>query len=542
MKNFEYFGVMIDCSRNAVPNIEALCEFLSVISKMGYNFAMLYTEDTYEVDGQPFFGYKRGKYTKEELRKIDAYAASVGIELIPCIQTLAHLNGPMRWNCYRDFRDCDDILLVGDERTYKLIDDMFASLSSCIRSRKIHIGLDEAYNVGLGQYLEKNGYHEKYDVLLSHLERVCDIAKKYGYEPMMWEDMFFRAASGTYNSGAKEKDSDNIDFPEEIKAKIPENLSMVYWDYYGETAEKYKRMIRSSKSLCERVWFAGGAWCWAGFTPHNDVSMRRNALALSECTAAGIKNVFLTLWGDNGGECPIFNVLPALMHAASIAEGMSEAEMKARFKEITGADFDDMLKLDLPNYIYGKNIAVGTANYSKNRLYNDPFLGIADLNAENPVNTDIFKKHADALRLAGKRSGAYEYLFETQASLCDILSIKFDLGNITRALYKAGDKKALLCLAQNEYTECITLIEKFYSVFRSQWYKVNKTYGFEIQDIRLGGLIMRMKNCRERLIDYAEGKISDIPELSEAVLPHGGGNIADWHKMVSANQIVSVLI
>ncbi len=90
MKNFDKFGVMIDCSRNAVPNLSELKKLLSIIAKMGYNCAMLYTEDTYEVENEPYFGYKRGRYSMEEIRELDSYAKEIGIELIPYIQTLAH--------------------------------------------------------------------------------------------------------------------------------------------------------------------------------------------------------------------------------------------------------------------------------------------------------------------------------------------------------------------------------------------------------------------------------------------------------------------
>ena len=38
---------------------------------------MLYTEDTYEVDGQPYFGYMRGRYSKEEMKEIDDFAAEL---------------------------------------------------------------------------------------------------------------------------------------------------------------------------------------------------------------------------------------------------------------------------------------------------------------------------------------------------------------------------------------------------------------------------------------------------------------------------------
>jgi hypothetical protein len=37
----------------------------------------------------------------EELKEIDVYAQKCGMEVIPCIQTLAHLNQIFRWPKYR---------------------------------------------------------------------------------------------------------------------------------------------------------------------------------------------------------------------------------------------------------------------------------------------------------------------------------------------------------------------------------------------------------------------------------------------------------
>ena len=56
-------GVMIDCSRNAVMNVESVKKYASVIKKMGYNTLMLYTEDTFEIPEQPLFGHLRGRYS-----------------------------------------------------------------------------------------------------------------------------------------------------------------------------------------------------------------------------------------------------------------------------------------------------------------------------------------------------------------------------------------------------------------------------------------------------------------------------------------------
>ena len=51
-------GVMLDCSRNAVMNVKTVKKYADVIKKMGYNTLMRYTEDTYEVNNQPYFGHR----------------------------------------------------------------------------------------------------------------------------------------------------------------------------------------------------------------------------------------------------------------------------------------------------------------------------------------------------------------------------------------------------------------------------------------------------------------------------------------------------
>jgi NAD-dependent dihydropyrimidine dehydrogenase PreA subunit len=109
-------------------NVKTVKKYIDILQRMGYNTLMLYTEDTYEVDNQPYFGYLRGRYTKAEMKELDAYALEHGIEMIPCIQTLAHFDALVRWNEYKPYVDATNILLCGDDRTYQLIDDMFDTM------------------------------------------------------------------------------------------------------------------------------------------------------------------------------------------------------------------------------------------------------------------------------------------------------------------------------------------------------------------------------------------------------------------------------
>ena len=78
--NFRSAGPMFDCSRNGVVNPEAMRFFIRKMALMGLNLGMLYTEDTYEVAERPYFGYMRGRYTREEIRAMDDYAKTLGME------------------------------------------------------------------------------------------------------------------------------------------------------------------------------------------------------------------------------------------------------------------------------------------------------------------------------------------------------------------------------------------------------------------------------------------------------------------------------
>ena len=91
MKKNYTLGVMLDLSRNAVKNLSKLENIFALLHKIGYNCVMLYMEDTYEVEGEPYFGYMRGRYSTDELRAIDSLGIKYSIEVIPCIQTLAHI-------------------------------------------------------------------------------------------------------------------------------------------------------------------------------------------------------------------------------------------------------------------------------------------------------------------------------------------------------------------------------------------------------------------------------------------------------------------
>lgn len=309
--SFRELGVLIDVSRNAVVKVETLKKFIRILSLLGYNFCGLYIEDTIKIKNEPYFGYLRGAFTEKEIKEIDEYAQKYEIELRPYIQTLAHLNQIVRYEEYQKIIDTDDILLVGDKRTEILLENLIGTIAQCFSSRKLNIGMDEAHMLGLGKYLNKNGYQNRQEIMRKHLEKVLEICRKYGFQVQMWSDMFFRLAfQGEYYSH---------DIKELENVEIPPDVEIGYWDYYSIEKEHYESMIRNHKMLTENVAFIGSAWKWTGFIPHNRYSILNGKAALPICREQKIASVTLTCWGDDGAEASVFSILPTLYEDANLA-------------------------------------------------------------------------------------------------------------------------------------------------------------------------------------------------------------------------------
>ena len=536
---FRKFGTMLDCSRNAVSTVESVKQWIDLTADMGYNCLMLYTEDTYEVDDNPYFGYMRGRYTQDELKEMDAYALSKGMELIPCIQTLGHMGAIQRCPEYWPHFDGEDVLLVGDERVYDLIEKIFATIDKCFTTKTLHIGMDEAHMVGRGRYYDQHGDTDHSQIMINHLNRICQIGAKYGFSFLIWSDMFFKLATGgEYYKAAEIRD--------EIRRQIPENVQMVYWDYYSTDKNHYDQMLCAHQKIKPGTWFAGGIWTWAGFAPHNGYSMKAVKAAVESCAEQGIQDVILTMWGDWGGECSKFSLLPAVFYASEVAKGNTDLDsVKAKFEAKYAVPFDDFMLLDLPGTPNGA--ADHISNAEKYLLYNDCLLGIMDKQVFDGEGAQ-YAACAKALEKMTQHP-QWGYLFATQQTLCHALEIKAELGVRTRRIYHSGDKAALPALIA-DYAEAADRVRAFLKTYRRQWFRDNKPHGFDVQDIRLGGVITRLESARDRLQALYDGEIQKIEELEEVQLDFNGqGNAlrepttwqSQWHWITTPNVVANML-
>jgi hypothetical protein len=273
-------------------------------------------------------------------------------------------------------------------------------------------------------------------------------------------------------------------------------------------------MIRKHTKIVDNIWFAGGLWSWIGFAPHNNHALRVSKPAMESCLEHGVKDVIFTIWGDNGGECSRFSVLPAMFYVACLGKGMTdEQEIKRQFKEMFGIAFDDFMLLDLPDAPNGRTDGVVSAD--KYNFYSDCFLGVTDRNV-HPTDARGYEEAAEKLKKLTENE-EWGWLFETLYRLCEVNAVKCDLGVRTRKAYQTGDRDALRALV-SDYDLVLERMERFYEAFERQWMMENKPHGFDVQDIRIGGAMRRVTHCKKRLEQYLIGELDVIAELEEQLL------------------------
>lgn len=457
---FKRFATKVDCSHNAVWNIPSLKKWIDITSSLGFNTLLLYMEDTYEIDGHPYFGYGRGRYSKKELKEINTYSLEQGIELIPSIATLAHLPTIFRWPQYAAINDTYDILLCDDERTYELIDAMFSTCAECFTSRVIDIHMDAEELLGRGKYLSQHGYQEREAVFQRHLERVRQIATKHGFTSLLI------SGEDGYRSITEEEHWSTVDVS-----------------------------VRNA------------------FNPENHYSIGILKNTIRSAIQNGTQNMTVCLFCDDGGECARFAGIPTLFYASEIAKGnTNDSLIKERFNQVFDISFDDFLLLDLTQRNETEESCVHPTRYI---LYNDPFIGLMDKTIPDHTRSD----HEELVKLLTPLCDHPEwgYMFRTLRELCAVTAKKCDVGMRIHDAYDAADKIALSALAE-ELRSIRTLVESFYKSFRKQWMWENKGHGFDVSDVRIGGVMMRLEHCARRLEEYASGDLERIAELEDEQL------------------------
>ncbi|HTL53532.1 MAG TPA: family 20 glycosylhydrolase, partial [Planctomycetota bacterium] len=502
---FTFRAVMIDCSRNGVIKIEKLKQIIPTLAMLGLNAACLYTEDTYEVQGHPRIGYQRGKYTPAEIREIDRFAASVGVELFPCIQTLGHLSHVLKFPHYRHLRDNEHVLNLLKPETYELLEAMIKSASAPYRSKRIHIGMDETHGLGLGNSWNPAKQTDPRSMYVNHVQKIAALCKRLKLSPIMWGDIVI-GMSGGHAMDKKQT------------AKLPHSVEMNYWDYYREDPKIYHSQIKGYRAMGFEPLVSPGLWNWNRFWPSFDKMNMSSVPFMEVSKRLGIKRAMMTMWGDDGQECPFDANLPALALYLEhcMVKSVDLVRVKARLKAVTGANFDDLTRPQLMDQPPGvKKAAIVPMNFGKNLIWDDPLVSRIGSHAGKRRFGGYYAKLAKAIAASLPRTRPEQKSLLTFAlRATEYLTLKADLHARARQAYGAGNRRELAAVLK-DVPETLRRLAALQASHAAVWMAERKPFGWERLDLRYGGQTARLKSFAATLQNYLRGKAKTIPEFDE---------------------------
>ncbi len=508
---FKDISVMLNVSSGAAQTVDAISKMIDYLALMGYSAAMLYTEDVIALEERPHFGYMRGRYTESELRAIDDYAYEYGVEILPCLECYGHMQRYLVWDESAPIRDTASVLLAREEKTFKFLDELIGKVSSCIRSRRINIGMDEAWDMGRGKFLDRHGYVKPIDIFTEYMDRLSDILDKYSYKPMMWCDMYFRSSSKNGTDYYEEY----IEIPKATAEKIPKNMSLVFW-HYGEAPGCDDYMLKKLNALERHVIYAGGIWDWSSFFPENHYAISTTRDGLEACRNNNVDYAMMTTW--YGSSNSFFANLLGLSAFAEMCydKTSDEDKFRARFESITGGSYDTFFAMSSFHNKFddGEVYEIFHERFLGQALaWQDVLSGKYDSHLFATPMSGHYAKYAEIIKNAPKDK--WSALYDFAYRVFDYLATKCYIAERLHPAYNKGDRKTLLTLSDSYLPQLRAKTEALKNTHRALFMSENKMFGWSSLDVRYGSVIARAETAELLLKAYLAGEINEIAELAE---------------------------
>ena len=365
------------------------------------------------------------------------------------------------------------------------------------------------------------------------MERLIAITNKYGLKPMMWSDMYFRI-SNKNGDGYYEED---IEIPSEVKAKIPEEVELVFW-HYGEKPWCDDYMLKKHNDLGRNVIYAGGNWGWIGHFPEHNYMMETTRFSLNACRNNDVREAMLTIWCNDNAECDPFANLFSLSYFAELCydKDVSADKLKARFESSTDGDYDLFYKMSY--YHNDFENSKDYQNYSrrffgKPLFWQDVMAGLFETHLfEKPMSAH-YKAAAESYK--DKNFGEWGYLYEYAYRVFDYLAEKTYIAERLYPAYKAGDKAALKELCEIHFPALKEKTAAVHNVHRAAWFRNNKVIGWQNLDVRYAGVAARCDTAMMLISAYLSGECDIIEELEEERLYKGLSGFIHYSGIATVN-------
>ncbi len=196
-------GVHLDL-KGVPPTADRFVELLSVFAAARYNVVLIEWEDSFPWAVDERFRSETA-YTPDDILHFRETARDLGLEFIPLVQCLGHMETPLSVPGYEQLREIPDDssalnpLAAGAGDLIQKLADVVLNLKP--DGRHFHLGGDEARTMGkppaTKAYIDEHGKGALY---LQHIEPILDSLNARGVRPILWHDMMINWDSDALKS------------------------------------------------------------------------------------------------------------------------------------------------------------------------------------------------------------------------------------------------------------------------------------------------------------------------------------------------------
>jgi hexosaminidase len=245
---FSIRGVHLDL-KGVPPTPSRLLQLPRIYAAAGYNAILVEWEDMFCWSVDERFRNETA-YSPEDIQKFVLSAQDNGLEIIPLVQCLGHMETPLSINDYAHLREVpyrSDVLNPLAAGARELVEKMIEDILSHIGNiRYFHIGGDEAWSFGTNPqtqaYIAEYGKGRLY---LNHIEPILNKLNGRGIRPILWHDMMCEWDDAALRDIGKKADlmvwcygEPHMKMPQVHQSKILERFGNSGITMWGATAYK----------------------------------------------------------------------------------------------------------------------------------------------------------------------------------------------------------------------------------------------------------------------------------------------------------------
>jgi hypothetical protein len=327
-------GVMLDISRDKVPTTARLEALIDRLASLKVNQVQLYSEHTFAYRNHPDVHSQASPLDAEAIRRLDAFCRARHVELVPNQNCLGHMNRWVAHERYRPLSIAPDgftdpygitrppmTIEPTDPRSLALIRELLAELLPLFTSHRVHVGLDEAWELP----------SSRIDDFMGWVTTLRALPELEGREMLMWGDM--------------------ISGHPDLLARLPPDVTVCEWGY--DDWYPFDERCAALADAGVPFWVTPGTSSWMsvlGRVTNARNTCRKAAEAALAHGGAGYLN---TDWGDNGHiQQPVISE-PGLAYGAAVSwclDSNADLDLGAAlsahvFGDATGALAEALLSL-----------------------------------------------------------------------------------------------------------------------------------------------------------------------------------------------------